>query len=266
MAKNYTTHPIGEKTFLIEEKTLLNQGLCYLLLGEEKALLIDTGLGYKDLLDVVNSLTSLPVVVAISHAHVDHIGGNHFFDEIWVHERDKEIFKRHIDSGYTFRLLTEGMPGFLKPVLKLATKNMLTIDPSGDYHYFGDDHIFHLGGRNIEVIPTPGHTPGSVCFLDRDARMLFTADTLCEQEILLHFQGEGCPPEVFRDSIERLMALQDAYDTIWPGHHNYPVDKSYLKAYHTCISQVLDGTATCREKGGRLYACHGRIMISLQKE
>lgn len=266
MAKNYTAQPIGNKTYLIEEKTVLNQGLCYLLLGEENALLIDTGLGYKDLADVVHTLTALPVVVAISHAHVDHIGGNHYFDEIWVHEKDKDIFKRHIDPKYTFHLLTDGMPGFLKPILKLATRKILQIDPSGNYHYFGDDHIFHLGGRDIEVIPTPGHTPGSVCFLDRANRMLFTADTVCEEGILLHFKGEGCPPEVFRDSIERLIALQDTYDTIWPGHHAFPVDKSFLEEYHTCISQVLDGTATYKEETGRLYACHGRIKISLQKE
>lgn len=171
MAKTYTPHPINETTWLIEEKTKMNQGLCYLLCGEEKALLIDTGLGYKDLPGTIRALTDLPVEVVNTHGHVDHIGGNHYFDHIWLHEKDQEIFRRHTDPDYTLGLLTEGMPAFVKPVFKFLAKDMLHVDPSGSYHSFGDDMVFHLGGRDIEVIPTPGHTPGSVCLLPRPPRI-----------------------------------------------------------------------------------------------
>lgn len=266
MARNYTAQPIDSVTYLIEEKTKLNQGLCYLLLGEEKALLIDTGLGYRDLPAAVKELTNLPVEVVNTHGHVDHIGGNYFYDHIWLHEHDREIFKRHTDPAYTLVLLTEGMPGFMKPILKVVMKNMLHVDPRGTYHYFGDDMVFHLGGRDIEVIPTPGHTPGSVCLLDRKNRLLFTGDTICERGILLHFKGEGCPPAVFHQSVQRLIDLQDEFDTIWPGHHGYPVEKGYLAEYEICSRQIVDGTATYKDENSRRYACYGRIEISVQKE
>ncbi len=105
----YTVHPIDENTFAIEEKTRLNQGLCYLLCGGEKALLIDTCFGYRGFAETVKSLTGLPVVVANTHAHLDHIGGNHFFDELWYHEADKDIFPEMFVPG-----LDEAMAAFAK--------------------------------------------------------------------------------------------------------------------------------------------------------
>lgn len=265
MAKKYTVHPIDANTFAIEEKTVINQGLCYLLCGKEKALLIDTGLGYDGLKETVLGLTGLPVIVADTHAHVDHIGGNHLFGEIWFHEKDKEVFQRHIDPDYSLGLLASGMPGFVMPLLKLALGRTLRIDPSGNYRYFGDEFVFHLGERDVEVIPTPGHTPGSVCFLDRANRQLFSGDTVCEWGILLHFRGESCSAETFLSSIERLIALSDQYDTIWPGHHGFPVDKSYLEEYRACAQSILDGTAEYKKVNGQKSAVFQRVLISVQE-
>ena len=77
MANVYHVRQLDEGTYAIEEKTPINQGLCYLLCGTRQALLIDTGLGYPGLKKTVEGLTKLPVVVANTHAHVDHIGGIH---------------------------------------------------------------------------------------------------------------------------------------------------------------------------------------------
>lgn len=266
MATNYTSYPINENTYLIEEKTRLNQGLCYLLCGEKKAILIDTGVGYSDLPEIIRQLTDLPVEVVNTHGHVDHIGGNHFFGLIWLHERDQEIFKKHTDASYTLNLLTEGKPDHMKPMLKEVMKDILHVDPSGTYHYFGDGTVFHLGGRDVEVIPTPGHTPGSVCLLDRENRLLFSGDTICERGILLHFKGEGCPPAKFHESVKKLISLQDHFDTIWPGHHGYPVSKDYLAEYEACSRQIIEGSAVYEEEGGRKYACYSRIRISVPSD
>ncbi len=266
MTGQYTVHPIDENTFAIEEKSPLNQGLCYLLTGTEKALLIDTGFGYNGLADTVKRLTALPVIVANTHAHVDHIGGNHYFDEIWYHELDKGIFALHTNPAHTFSVAAADMPRFLHPLVKLLTKKMLAIDTSGNYHYFDDTHIFHLGGRDVEVIPTPGHTPGSVCFLDRANRQLFSGDTVCEWGILLHLPGEGEPPAVYLESMERLKDLSDAFDSVWPGHHGFPVDKSYIDDYLTCAQRIVDGTAAYTTTKGRRCAQYGRVLITVPDE
>ncbi|MDR1272851.1 MAG: MBL fold metallo-hydrolase [Clostridiales Family XIII bacterium] len=259
----YTVHPIDENTFTIEEKTRFSQGLCYLLCGSEKALLIDTCFGYRGFEKTVKSLTDLPVTVANTHAHLDHIGGNHFFGEIWYHEADRGIFALHTDPGYLLDMATEGMSGPKRILVRLLAKNVLSIDPSGNYKYFGDEQVFHLGERDVEVVPAPGHTPGSVCFLDRQARMLFSGDTVCEWGVLLHIPGEGCPPEVFLSSMLRLKGLWDEFDTVWPGHHGFPVDKSYIDDYLACARQIVEGQASYESTKGRRCAKYGRVLITV---
>lgn len=265
-AKRYTVHPIDKNTFAIEEKSPAGQGLCYLLCGTEKALLIDTCLGYAGFAETVKGLTDLPIVVANTHAHLDHIGGNHYFDELWYHEADRNIFALHTDRRYTLGLFTEGMPAPVRALMSLLARGMLTIDPSGHYQYFGDGHIFHLGGRDVEVVPTPGHTPGCVCFLDRENRMLFSGDSVCEWGVLLHFPGEACPPSVYLESMQRLKALEDAYDTIWPGHHGFPVEKSHVDEYLECARQIIGGTAQYSTTKGRRCAQYGRVLVTVPKE
>ncbi|MDE6972053.1 MAG: MBL fold metallo-hydrolase [Lachnospiraceae bacterium] len=263
MSDTYHVRQLNEDTYLIEEKTLINQGLCYLLCGEERALLIDTGLGYQGLKEAVLERTKLPVIVANTHAHVDHIGGNHCFGEIWFHEADEPVFSLHTDPVYTLDLLAGGMPGPMRAVMGVLTKKLRQVDTSGEYHYFGDEKVFHLGGRDVEVIPTPGHSPGSVCFLDRKARMLFSGDTVCEWGILLHFEKESCPPETYLESIERLKGLEEAYDTIWPGHHGYPVEKSYVDEYLACARQIVDKTAEYEMMKGKRCARYKRVLITV---
>ncbi len=266
MSNPYHVHSLNEDTYLIEEKTLVNQGLCYLLCGKERALLIDTGFGYPGLKETVTGLTKLPVTVANTHAHVDHVGGNHYFEEIWIHEADKPTFALHANPAYTLDILTAGMPGLVRMVLDVLTRKMRRVDTSGNYHYFGDDKVFHLGGRDVEVIPTPGHSPGCVCFLDRKARMLFSGDSVCEWGVLLHFEKESCPPKTYLQSMERLKGLEDAYDTMWPGHHGYPVEKAYVDEYLTCAGQIVDGTAEYGVTQGRRCAKYKRILITVPKE
>ncbi|MDR1293072.1 MAG: MBL fold metallo-hydrolase [Clostridiales Family XIII bacterium] len=266
MASRYTVHPIDDSTFAIEEKTRFSQGLCYLLCGGERALLIDTCFGLKGFEDTVRGLTALPMTVANTHAHLDHIGGNHFFDEIWQHEADRGIFALHTDPRYTLGIATEGVPRPARALAGLLTKSMLNIDPSGDYRYFEDGYVFHLGGRDVEAVHTPGHTPGSVCFLDRQAGMLFSGDSVCEWGVLLHIPGEACPPPVFLDSMRRLKNLWDAFETVWPGHHGFPVDKSYIDDYLACARQIVEGSASYRLTRGRACAGFGRVLITVPDE
>ena len=76
--------------FRIQEPLHEENVKSFLVLGTDRAALIDTGMGVADIAAVVRSLTDLPVTVINSHAHWDHIGGNELFDEIWIHEAEAE--------------------------------------------------------------------------------------------------------------------------------------------------------------------------------
>ena len=262
----YNVSEIRNNIYAIEEKSPLMQVISYLVVGNEKALLIDTGSGLDGLFETVNHLTDLPVIVVNTHAHVDHIGKNHYFNEIWFHKDDKKVFSLHTDFNYVKSLIVGEFPAVIRYVLNPAIKKLLTINTSGNYNYFEDGHIFHLGGKEIEVIQTAGHTPGSVCLLDRDARILFTGDTVCEWGILLNIAGEACTPQVFLDSMKKLKRLDGEFDILLPGHHGFPCEKEYIDEYLTCAEQVVENTATLEKQKGRLCAKFGRILIFLPSD
>lgn len=261
----YLVHPIGANTYAIEEKTPLSQGLCYLLLGSERALLIDTCLGYAPLKATIDRLTNLPVIVVITHAHLDHMRGNHFFPEAWMQEDDAEVYRLHTDPSYASSLIRREMPAWVSALLGGVVRNLVQMDMTVQPRTYRE-HTFELGDRSIEVIHTPGHSPGSVCLLDRANRMLFSGDTLCEWGVLLHLDGSR-PPEEFYRSLLRLEALSDAYDTVWPGHHGFPVDKSYLGEYLACARSILDKTATLERNPRDVpFARYQRVLITLPED
>ena len=95
-----------------------------------------------------------------------------------------------------------------------------------------------LGGRTLEVIETPGHTKGCICFLDRENRYLFAGDTGCNREILVYFDHSGSVKDVM-ESDEKLLGLKDQYQEIWPGHHECPMDASIIEDYRHAAETIL---------------------------
>ena len=266
MLCKYKVTPLDPRTWVIEEKTPASQALCYLLCGEDAALLVDTGMPFGNIKKVVDGLTSLPVTVVNTHAHVDHIGSNHRFDAICYHEADQPVFALHTDPKYIGgELAGYVLPGKAAKLLAPFIKLLLTPKAAGNYSYIQDGHVFHLGGRDVEAVHTPGHTPGCICLLDCAARMLFTGDTLCEWGILLDLAG-CCPPETYLASVRRIKALSPAFDQNLPGHHGWPVDKGYIEEYEACAAGILDGTVEIDMEGNRRAAKYGRVLITLPPE
>ena len=69
--------------------------LCTLIIGKEKAMLIDTCYGIGDLPSLIKNYTNLPLVVIASHGHMDHTGGNYQFEEVYINELDLELCKQY---------------------------------------------------------------------------------------------------------------------------------------------------------------------------
>ena len=96
----FTVEKIDAQTFAISEYRHWEETHCYLLCGQDKSALIDTGLGVSNIQCVVDRLTTLPVTVLTTHVHWDHIGGHGLFDRIAVHEAEKDW----IDGGFPLPL------------------------------------------------------------------------------------------------------------------------------------------------------------------
>ena len=168
---NYRIEKLNEQTWLIEEYSNTASAYMYLLTGKERALLIDTGFGTIPLKSICEELTVLPVIVALTHGHVDHIGGTGAFEEVWLAKEDKELYEAHSRED----------------VRHIFTQDEL-LPVKENCSYFEDEMVFEIGDRPVRVVRTPGHSVGSVCFLDEKNRWMFTGDTCCKAHVLLQME------------------------------------------------------------------------------
>ena len=166
---------LAENVYLLNEFDGTN---CYLVVGSEKALLIDCGTGFCDIRGAAEKLTDLPITLAATHGHGDHIGGAGQFEEIYIHRADCErLNKAQMSLLFRKAFLASNAPvkshGFKTSDVKPG-KYKTKIIP------MDDGHIFDLGGKSVRVKHTPGHSHGSVAFIDEQDKIIFSGDNVCD--------------------------------------------------------------------------------------
>jgi glyoxylase-like metal-dependent hydrolase (beta-lactamase superfamily II) len=162
----HTVEQIAPDTYRIDECGAAN---CYLAVGKERALLIDTGCGLGNLKNIVEQLTVLPVDVVLTHAHCDHAGGVGWYEQFFVHEADRTFVYSILSSRLAARAII-GKNGKRSDFAKLPFRPKPVTIRNG--------HVFELGGRRITVVHTPGHTRGSIVLLDDNHKIMFTGDDI----------------------------------------------------------------------------------------
>jgi glyoxylase-like metal-dependent hydrolase (beta-lactamase superfamily II) len=118
----FTVEELPGATYAISEYGHWEQPHAYLIVGDDRAALVDSGLGIGDISAVIDRVTELPITVPTTHAHWDHIGGHKHFDDIAVHEDDagwvregvrRKAYDRHGEwvDGVLFGLVREDLEG-----------------------------------------------------------------------------------------------------------------------------------------------------------
>lgn len=193
----------------------------YLLEGTEKALLIDTGYGEGDLTEIIESITSLPVIVVDTHGHFDHTGGNGFFEEVWMGE-----------GGQNDALAAESRKHLPHPDYKI---NILE-----------DGQIFDLGGRKIEAIAIGTHHRSSFAFLDKEYKSLYTGDEIESAQVLLCVHGENVADiEMTKKHVanmKKLKARSDEFVRLLPAHNGSPLEISYIDDFIELSQKLIEGS------------------------
>ena len=103
-----------------------------------------------------------------------------------------------------------------------------------------DGDIFDLGNRTLEIISTPGHSPGSVSILDQEKGWLFTGDTCCQADVLLQIEYSQSP-EVYLKSVNKLIRRESQYCKTWPAHHKWPVEKEIIHQFQEAARRIVTG-------------------------
>ena len=204
--------------FAIYEPHQAEETIGYLIVGEKRALLFDTGMGINDVKKITAEITKLPIIVLNSHTHDDHVGGNWEFDTIYGMDTD---FTRQNARGSREDAQAEITPDQICGTLpKGFDAKAYATRPWKIAAYMHDGERFDLGGRTIEVVATPGHTPDAISLIDRGNGLLFTGDTYYPAPIWLYRPETDL--DAYAASIRRLAALAPQVKLVL-GAHNIPV-------------------------------------------
>ncbi len=228
----FTVEEIDSGTFAISEYKHWEETHCYLVCGSARAVLIDTGLGVSNIGRVVGSLTNLPITAVTSHVHWDHIGGHRYFDDIAVHEAERNwlAVKFPIPLQVVKKNLT-CQPCDFPADFDLDNYQIFQGEPQT---ILRDGDTLDLGNRRLTVIHTPGHSPGHCCFYETDRRYLYSGDLLYLGCLDAFYPTTD--PLLFWKSVKKVQLLD--VQRVLPGHHHLPVPAGLVDEVETAFSSL----------------------------
>jgi len=209
-----------------------------LVIGSEKAALVDTGLGLANLREFVERLTDKPIIMLNTHGHVDHVGADQLFDISYIHEADAETMLRANREERLRGYCEYFMPGNTE-MCEFAQENMVQDKPF-KYEFIKDGDKIDLGGVELEVVAFPGHSPGSVAYIDPRDQVVFCGDSLLFRVQL----GNRERLAEYLQSLDHFAAATQGIDTIINGHQWFPFHRSDIDEMRELGVAVLDRTVT----------------------
>lgn len=245
-------HEIAPRTYEIGEFDCASM---FLLIGDDRAMLIDTGIGIGDLKGFIRQWTDKPLMVCYTHYHADHTGGAGAFDNAHIHPRDMAFFT----DGGVIGLSVEGRLSYIRMIAEREKghypyhleEDVTEWGPPPPLFPLEDLQVIDLGNRRLTVYACPGHTPGSVTFLDDNTRLLFLGDA-CNCNLFLGGGPPGTPRftsiEKALAHLKRLRSLHGRFDRYYNGHYDFrplgqPLGEDVLPDAITACEQILAGTA-----------------------
>ena len=227
---------LDDATYVISEPKHYEETNSYLLLGTQRALLIDSGLGVADMRTITNQLTALTVTVVATHVHWNHIGSHGSYDTVLVHELER----RWLEGDFPLPPAVVRSQLLKEPYQfpKAFNADAYTVWQGHVSGIVQDGDILDLGERRISILHTPGHAPGHMCFVDMERSWLYSGDLLYKGTLYCDYPSTE--PLDYLHSLQRLCTL--AIDRILPAHHtlNIPV---------TCIQAVTAAWEDLQKKG-----------------
>ena len=196
--------------------------------GRDRDLVIDTGLGVADLRPALPGGVQRDVLAVATHAHTDHVGGLHEFDDRAIHRDEAHVIAEidgvlDLDTSTTDETTFRQLAGWGYDI----RDGLLTAIPRAGFPLVGhprvpttatrvldEGEVIDLGDRTYEVLHLPGHSPGSIGLWEASTGTLFSGDTVYDGPLLDEI-GTAEPDRYVR-TMERLLALP--VDVVHAGH------------------------------------------------
>ncbi|HKL94770.1 MAG TPA: MBL fold metallo-hydrolase [Clostridia bacterium] len=227
----YDVKKIGDGIYKINEYNLTTM---FLVVGNTRALAIDCGTGVGDYKAVIEGITSLPCDLAITHAHVDHIGGRGQFEKMYISKKDVPLIKDiTVSARKNFIAVMKYLMFFKVIKWKDAKIEKVVNEPEIMLLHEGDQ--FDLGGKTIKVFETPAHTKGSLSYLAVEDKILFSGDITNPNNLM--FMKGATTIEEMRDTLVRVRNL-GGYELNWAAHLSEPISNEVLDNGIVCANKL----------------------------
>jgi glyoxylase-like metal-dependent hydrolase (beta-lactamase superfamily II) len=225
----FTADKIADSTYQIRGTTIDD---AYLLEGKTCALLIDTLAGAGNLRAFCRELTDKPIHVALTHGHCDHAGGCFDFDECFIHPEDI----RMMYAGAAIERRKGFIAAFAGP--SLPDSDFTPPRPLRTYPIY-DGSVFDLGGRLVHAVGVPGHTRGSLVFIDTNTRIAYLGDAV-NTNTLLHLDDSTDIP-TYKAGLLHFKERLGEVDTFWSGHGAKPLPLCVVDENLALCDRILAG-------------------------
>ncbi len=249
----FTVREIDEKTYAISELGHWEKVHSFLLLGDKKAVLIDTGLGIDNMKRITDQLTNLPIDVITTHVHWDHIGSHGQYERLFVHEAEKDWLVNGI-VGLSLQQIRDNVARDIRtPVPESFDPNTYKPFQGEPTGILVDGDTMELGNRKLTVYHTPGHSPGHIAVFDETNGYLFTGDLLYDKTPIYAFYPTTSPVDLVH-SLEKLTRIPHI-SMIYGSHHTLGLTPEILGEVKLAVNYlqkhdfVRFGTGIHRFKG-----------------
>jgi len=175
------------------------------LVGRDRDLVVDTGMGLARLSDALDLTPGKPVIALATHIHVDHVGSLHEFAERAGPDYSARSFET-MDDGKTyadqFRVLDEPVTAAPDEGWNVATYRLV---PAKLTTRLFEGDVVDLGARRFSVLHLPGHSPDSIGLLDEEDGLFFSGDAIYDDGLIDTLPDSD--PAIYRETMARIMEL-----------------------------------------------------------
>lgn len=228
MKDNFISKKITDHIYRIQDKFNV---VMYLVVGDKKKCLIDTGFGLRGLHDFVDKISNLPTIVLLSHGHVDHAMGSYEFNEVYMNSKDIPVYEVHKNIEYREKFIKNSYGMFdLKYLQPLRTKKFLELN-----HH----DVFDLGNVKIKTYHVPGHTEGSMMFLIKEDRAILFGDACGPGTLLIENFSSNISD--YLKGLLNIKQIENEYDLILRNHGTFQSEKELLDNVIEICNDILLG-------------------------
>jgi glyoxylase-like metal-dependent hydrolase (beta-lactamase superfamily II) len=258
----FQVYQVDPGVYAIYEPHQWEEVISYLIVGNDRALLFDTGMGIADIRAVAEQLTRLPIEVMNSHTHPDHIGDNWEFDRILGLDTQ---YTRDNAGGYSHAAVAGEVAAdhFCAPPPAGFDTASYRTRPFHITQIVADGSVIGLGSRQLAVLHIPGHAPDAVALFDAEHGELFTGDTFYEGPIFVFARGADF--EAFTRSADRLATLVPRLRKLLTAHNIAVSNPVLLLRLRDAVHAIGRGSVTGTADNGIVTYDFGAFSVMVRK-